>query len=73
MFLCELTTLREWKVAVFYENNEMEFDMTKKRVNMEVSKGGYELAKLEPLREWSQERSIMYVNLNNVYLQKGLR
>ena len=35
LFLCGLKTLREWKAAVFYERNEMEFDVTKKRVSME--------------------------------------
>ena len=38
LFLCELKTLREWKAAVFYEDNEMEFSNSKKRVSMEMSK-----------------------------------
>ena len=32
LFLCRLMTLREWKAAVFYKNNEIMFDETKNRV-----------------------------------------
>ena len=41
LFLCGLKTLREWKASVFYEKNEMEFSLTKKRVSSKILKGGY--------------------------------
>ena len=49
----------------------MKFDVTKKRVSMEMSKGGHQLVKLESLGEWSQERSILYVKQNDVSLNKS--
>ena len=70
LFLCGLKTLRDWKGAVFYERNEMEFDVTKKRVSMEMSKGGHQFVKLESLKEWNQERSIIYVKQKDVGLNK---
>ena len=36
--LCRLKTLKQWKVAVFYNEIESEFTQTFKRVLMEVSK-----------------------------------
>ena len=48
----------------------MEFDINKKRVSMEMSKGRHQLVKLESLEEWNQERSIMYVKENDVVLNK---
>ena len=55
---------------MFYERNEMELNVTKKRILMKMSKGGHQLVKLESLEEWNQERSIMYVKENDVVLNK---
>ena len=40
LFLSRLKTLVDWKAAVFYEQNEIEFKVQKKRDKMEVSKEG---------------------------------
>lgn len=53
LFLYGMKTLQEWKVAVFYERNEMEFNLTKKRVFMEMSKRGHQYVKLEVVGEWT--------------------
>ena len=34
---------------MFYEKNEIEFNLTKKRVSMEIVKGGHQFVELEPL------------------------
>ena len=70
LFLCRLKTLREWKSAVFYEKNEMEFSYSNKRFIMEMSKGGHQLVKLEMLGEWIQERSVMYIKGNDENIDK---
>ena len=65
-FLCGLKTLQEWKAAVFYERNEMEFNVTKNRVLMKISKEGHQLIKLEYVGEWSNERSVHYLETKEV-------
>ena len=64
LFLCGLKTLIEWKAAVFYGKNEMMFDDTKKRVVMNISKGGHQLVKLETLGEVSNEETVLYIEKN---------
>ena len=44
----------------------MMFEETKEKVCMEVLKGGHQLVRLELLGEVSQEKSVMYIKLNDV-------
>ena len=53
--------MKEWKVAVFFEDNEMEFTENIKRVKLEMPAGGYMLVKLEKVGEWNNEEIIHYV------------
>ena len=46
---------------MFYEKNEIEFNLTKKRVSMEIVKGGHQLVELEPLGDWKHERICLYL------------
>ena len=46
---------------MFYEKNEIEFNLTKKRVSMEIVKGGHQLVELEPLGDWNHGRIVMYL------------
>ena len=46
------------------------FDESKKKVYMEVSKGGHQFVRLEMLGEISQEKSVIYINLNHIGLKK---
>ena len=46
---------------MFYEKNEIEFNLTKERVFMEIVKGVHQLVKLEPLGDWNHERIILYL------------
>ena len=46
---------------MFYEKNDIEFNLTKKRVSMEIVKGGHQLVELEPLGGWNQERIVLYL------------
>ena len=46
-------------MAVYYENNVMEFDVAKKRVGIEMSKGGHQLVKLESLEEGDREKIVI--------------
>ena len=61
LFLCGRKTLQEWKAAVFFEENRLEFTEKKKRVNLELSIGGHMLIKLEKVGEWNDEESVQYV------------
>ena len=46
---------------LFHEKNEMEFTEKKKRVLLEMSKGGHQVVSLEKMKEWGDADSVNYV------------
>ena len=55
---------------VFFEKNEMEFSYSNKRVNMEMSKDGHQLVKLETLGEIGHEETVFYIEKNGIGANK---
>ena len=39
----------------------IEFNLTKKRVAIEIVKGEHQLVELEPLGDWNHERNVLYL------------
>ena len=72
LFLCGLKTLIEWKVVVFYEKSKMMLDETKQRVYIKISKGGRQLVKFETLGEIGHEETVLYIEKNNIGVNKRL-
>ena len=50
----------------------MEFNLKKKRVLIEMSKGGHQLVKLEFVGEWSNERSMHNLETENVFNKSSI-
>ena len=60
-FLCRKETVKDWRTTLEFTKDKLEFNDTKKSVDLMVSEGGHMLARLELVGKWNDDDAVFLV------------